>query len=93
MAKSFKSTDNPAFNPALQYLEGTTKKASSRGRKKKPKLYISEHIEGDEVKSRRLQLILKPSLVDIARDYADKHQMSLNHLVSIALEAYISKGE
>jgi hypothetical protein len=46
-----------------------------------------------ETKSRRLQLLIKPSLHKTLKTIAGKKRMSVNELIHTALEQYVAGGE
>lgn len=46
---------------------------------------------GEEIKSRRLQLLLTPSLYEELRERAALDRMSVNELMTVALMDYLSK--
>ena len=45
-----------------------------------------------EKKSRRIQLLLQPSIADAGKIYAQEHGISFNELVSQALQAYLKES-
>lgn len=44
-----------------------------------------------ETKSRRVQLLMQPSIVDAAKKYATAQGLSMNELVALALKEYLEK--
>lgn len=44
-----------------------------------------------ETKSRRVQLLMQPSIADAAKDYAAAQGLSMNELVALALKEYLEK--
>lgn len=44
-----------------------------------------------ETKSRRVQLLMQPSIADRAKSYAAAQGLSMNELVTIALKEYLEK--
>lgn len=44
-----------------------------------------------ETKSRRVQLLMQPSIVDAAKQYATAQGLSMNELVALALKEYLEK--
>ena len=82
--KSFKA-DLADINPAMQFISIPEEKpdAPPPGYKYNP-LYV-------ETKSRRLQLLIQPSLHDKVRDKAQQAGVSVNELVHTILEEAMGK--
>lgn len=84
--KSFKAD----FNPAMQFIstptetETTTKEEAPEGYKVNP-LYI-------EKRSKRLQLLIQPSLYDKLKKKSDREKCSVNDTIHKILEEAL-KGE
>lgn len=80
--KNFKDIDLSELNPAYNFIstEEAPKEPDTapEGYKVNP-LYI-------EKKSRRLQLLLQPSLYDLIKDKADSEGTSVNNLIHEILE-------
>lgn len=94
MAKKDFKGDNPALafitmpddQPAKE--KKTTQKSASGG--KPPKGYKPDPAY-IETKSRRVQLLMQPSIADAARQYAADKGISMNELAAIALKEYLDK--
>lgn len=55
------------------------------------KAYTPTSTKTNEAKSKRIQLVLKPSFYEIVREEADKRQLSVNALFTTAVAEYINK--
>lgn len=84
------------LNPALQFIssaqqipeEAQAAPAASLP-EKVPDGYYLKYVEK---KSRRIQLLLQPSIADAGKIYAQEHGISFNELVSQALQAYLKES-
>lgn len=92
MAKKDFKGDNPALafitipeeEPTAPELPATDQTGKPpKGYKVNP-LYV-------ETKSRRVQLLMQPSIVDAAKKYATDQGLSMNELVALALKEYLEK--
>ena len=93
--KSFKNT-NPALNfitppEAVEPLNtsnytGTNKKTAQNGTER-----LKKNPEYVEVKSKRVQLLLQPSVVKKVKQLAKKKKTSMNELINIAIQEYLEK--
>jgi len=78
------------FNPALQFISGSESEENQEQEIKKAvpmkrnPLYI-------ETKSRRIQLLMQPSLYDKLKDISTQNGTSFNDLVHTILEQYTKK--
>lgn len=68
-------------NPALQFLTPTEKQPSE----------IIKPLKRAESKSKRLQLLIKPSLHSLLKDEADQQRTSVNNLINEILEKELRK--
>lgn len=78
-------------NPALSFVtpeEETVKTVNTSVKPPKGYKYNPEFIE---TKSKRVQLILQPSVVETAKELAKKRGLSLNETFSEAIKEYIEK--
>lgn len=91
--KSFKNNISPVLNPAMQFIDTPDKPEKNEITLTQPKapsnmpegykinpLYI-------ETKSRRVQLLLQPSLFDKVKNQATATGISVNELIHSILEA------
>jgi len=88
--KSFKASIDP-MNPAMQFISAPAEPVSTETKPEKPPegfrinpLYI-------ETKSRRLQLLLQPSLYEKIRAQATAGGVSVNELVHCLLEESVAE--
>lgn len=91
-----------ALNPTLQFisqLEASTepqepqkpgRRTSAAAPKKAPQHRAQPQYD-EETKSRRLQLLLTPSLYDALRERAAQERMSVNEAVNTILKDYLRK--
>ena len=73
-----------AENPALQFFSQAEEQAENRPQVETRPPYQRK---SREYKSRRLQLLLRPSLHDALKERADAEDISVNELVNSLLEA------
>ena len=89
MKKDF--TDNPAFEMISQGAKAPTKAtatATAEAPKKAPKAKAFEPIK-KETKSKKVLLLIKPSLLERIQAKADKYDMSTNELINQVLDQAI----
>jgi len=91
MKKDF--TDNPAFEMISQGAKAPTKAtatatATAEAPKKAPKAKAFEPIK-KETKSKKILLLIKPSLLERIQAKADKYDMSTNELINQVLDQAI----
>lgn len=92
--KDFTATAKKTMNPALSFISKqepiqetiTTPEPASNVPMKKDPRYI-------ETKSKRLQLLMQPSLHTRLKRLADDKGVSLNELIHSALETYAEEEE
>lgn len=76
-----------AENPALQFLSQEEKQAEEQVEIRPPYQRKSR-----EYKTRRLQLLMKPSLHDALKERADEEDTSVNDLIHSLLEAAMERS-
>ena len=90
--KSFSGDLTGAMNPVLQIID-TTKTAEEAPRADAPKAEAPEGYYMDprfiEKKTRRVGLLMRPSLYARLKEYADDIEESLNEAVDILLEGIL----
>ena len=89
MKKNF--TDNPAFEMISQGAKApttATATATPEAPKKAPKAKAFEPIK-KETKSKKVLLLIKPSLLERIQAKADKYDMSTNELINQVLDQAI----
>ncbi len=86
-------------NPALTFISNTeevaeapevTNKTTEQLRKEAPEGYKVNPLYV-EVKSKRVQLVLQPSVVDAIKALAKKKGLSMNEAINEAIQAYLKK--
>ena len=87
MAKSFKDRmQQKAANPTMQFI--------SPPEEEKPQQHQGEgwrdHVAG-ETKSRRLQLLLTPSLYEAVKEEAEQRGLSVNEIINLILKDAMRK--
>lgn len=91
--KTFKD-DNPALSfmtAQEETLETTVEPVKTVNTAVKPPKGYKYNPEYIETKSKRVQLILQPSVVEKAKELAKKRGLSLNEAFSEAIKEYIEK--
>lgn len=95
-------TDRPA-PPAIRDAAGAagvsfdtlpeldTRPHTSRGFIQVKKPLTPRAKEGDEPRSRRMQLLFKPSVFEAIRHIANRRRISFNHMVEAILTAYLEQ--
>lgn len=88
--KNFKADAAGAINPALAFITGLKeeeeqKRAAQQQEQEKPRAV--QRPQPPETKSRRLQLLLKPSTYNAIKERADERYISVNEWINAALEA------
>ena len=98
MAKSFKDTmQKKAVNPTLQFITPPEEEKTEKlcAGIKRPRIQVEVQAPpapravpeyGEETKSRRLQLLLTPSLYDAVKEEAAQRHTSVNELINIILK-------
>lgn len=79
------------LSPALQFISATEEENTAINKKEIPDGYKLNPLY-IEKRSKRLQLLMQPSLYNELKTLADKEQCSVNDLIHRALEEFI-KGE
>lgn len=80
--KDFSTKANPAVNPAMQFL-------STPEPTKQTKRQADHAIGKQERKSKRLNLLLQPSILDDLTKVAYMRQTSVNDLINTTLKALV----
>ena len=88
--KNFKADAAGAINPALAFITGLKeeeeqKRAAQQQEQEQPRAV--QKPQPPEPKSRRLQLLLKPSTYNAIKERADERYISVNEWINAALEA------
>ena len=88
--KNFKADAAGAINPALAFITGLNeeeeqKRAAQQQEQEQPR--AAQRPQPPETKSRRLQLLLKPSTYNAIKERADERYISVNEWINAALEA------
>lgn len=88
--KNFKADAAGAINPALAFITGLKeeeeqKRAAQQQEQEQPR--AAQRPQPPETKSRRLQLLLKPSTYNAIKERADERYISVNEWINAALEA------
>ena len=88
--KNFKADAAGAINPALAFITGLKeeeeqKRAAQQQEQEQPRAV--QRPQPPETKSRRLQLLLKPSTYNAIKERADERYISVNEWINAALEA------
>ncbi len=94
-SKSFKSGDNPAMNfiskETIEAVDGKTAEATTpTGRAKAPEGY-KPNPEYIETKSKRVQLLVQPSVYEAVKAKAKKLGVSTNEAINEALLEYVER--
>lgn len=92
--KSFKGEENPALRFITSDTAGETKTTAPKTRPNKapaPRWSVDPDAT-PERRTKRVQIVLPPSLHDAARAEAEKQGISLNEMIIRGLEAQILKG-
>jgi predicted HicB family RNase H-like nuclease len=91
--KNFKNE----FNPAMQFISGTEnqEQAQPPETEKTEKLVIpmKRNPLYVETRSKRLQLLMQPSLHKKLKDIADQKQESINEIIHTVLDQYAKKNK
>ena len=86
MSKSFKESAQSALsNPAMQFITPTAPQDAAE--------HKSKPAARKESKSRRLQLLIKPSVYESIKERADKSGTSVNDWVNGVIERALGTGE
>ncbi len=90
--KNFKADAAGAINPALAFITGLKeeeeqKRAAQQQEQEQPR--AAQRPQPPETKSRRLQLLLKPSTYNAIKERADERYISVNEWINAALEAVL----
>lgn len=98
MAKSKK--DFKGDNPALTFItvpeeqqEDTAETTSTPELPEKPPKGYKLDPRYIETKSKRVQLLMQPSIVATAKKYATTQGLSMNELVALALKEYLANHD
>ena len=99
MAKKDFKGDNPALafitipeeEPTAPAPTGTAPELPASDQSGKPPKGYKVNPLYVETKSRRVQLLMQPSIVDAAKKYATAQGLSMNELVALALKEYLEK--
>lgn len=105
MANSFRDKAEKkraaAANPAMMFISEPQKEEPARAKnretpKREPKQWAStiqapRAPQGREAKTRRLQLLLMPSLYDAVKERADAEGLSVNETISKLLQQALSE--
>ena len=89
--KSFKNEIN---NPALQFINQTEQeeiKTNTQKAEIEPPAGYKKDPSYIETKSKRVQLLLQPSIVDEAKSKAKAKNISMNELFNIAIKEYLER--
>lgn len=89
--KSFSGDLTGAMNPVLQIID-TTKTAADAPKAEAPEGYYMDP-RFIEKKTRRVGLLMRPSLYARLKEYADDIEESLNEAVDILLEGMLPPGK
>ena len=95
-SKSFKSGDNPAMNyfiskESIEAVDGKTEEATpTTGTRKAPAGY-KPNPEYIETKSKRVQLLVQPSVYEAVKAKAKAEGISTNEAINEALRAYTER--
>ena len=89
--KSFSGDLTGAMNPVLQIID-TTKTAADAPEAEAPEGYYMDP-RFIEKKTRRVGLLMRPSLYARLKEYADDIEESLNEAVDILLEGMLPPGK
>lgn len=73
-------------NPALQFISTVTQDAEPESERKPEPQYRAEHIYPTESRTKRLQLLIQPSLWKKAKAKAKKNHQSLNDYIHTLIE-------
>lgn len=94
MAKKKDFTANPAMNfispESIEKVEGKKKATSSKGKKKTPAGY-KLNPEYIETKSKRVQLLVQPSVYEAVKAKAKAEGISTNEAINEALREYTER--
>ena len=82
--KDFSARTNPAINPAIQFLSTTGEQEQKK--------QAANAAEGQERKSKRINLLLQPSVLKDLSKVAHMRQTSVNDLINTTLKA-LTKAE
>ena len=90
--KNFKADAAGAINPALAFITGLKeeeeqKRAAQQQEQEQEQPRAVQRPQSPETKSRRLQLLLKPSTYNAIKERADERYISVNEWINAALEA------
>lgn len=98
MAKTFKGEVGAAAtrNPAMQFIdqpetEGQPKEPAAQPERRRMDITFTPHF--NERRSKRVQMLIQPSLYERLKDAADKHGASLNEMMHKLLEYGIDELE
>lgn len=87
--KSFINTDNPALNfiskASIDKVDGGDSITTSTGKRKAPEGYKLNH-EYIETKSKRVQILVQPSLYKDAKAISEELEISLNDFIHRAIQ-------
>lgn len=87
MKKTFITEAEEAFNPAEQFITQPTTAKKAKGKQEPAPREIT--ITKAEPKSRRVQLLMQPSLYEEAKEAAKKRGQSFNNFVAEAIELHL----
>lgn len=86
MAKDFKKN-----NPALSFMDAPEQEARQEARTKQAPEGYKLNPEFIETKTKRVQLLLQPSVVEAIKATAKKEGLSMNEAISQAIQDYVEK--
>lgn len=78
-------------NPALAFITIPEEEPTAPELPEKPPKGYKLDPRYIETKSKRVQLLMQPSIVDAAKQYATAQGLSMNELVALALKEYLAK--
>ena len=88
MGKDFKGKANITTTPAEQFI---STKETAQGGTAAPVIPEGYKLVPVEKKTQRVQLVLRPSLLEKAKERAKAEGISFNELCHIAIEDYLKK--
>ena len=86
LAKDFKKN-----NPALSFMDAPEQEARQEARTKQAPEGYKVNPEFIETKTKRVQLLLQPSVVEAIKATAKKEGLSMNEAISQAIQDYVEK--
>lgn len=87
MAKNFKQN-----NPALSFMDAPEVETRTETKGKQAPEGYKLNPEFIETKTKRVQLLLQPSVVDAIKALAKRQGLSMNEAISQAIQDYVEKN-